>query len=188
MKKIKDLEEKKMIMGYIKVNTKKTNRPIINNLVFHTWICMWPDDFRVNGKCPKIYNNQIIQSKRKYKKGIEIPEIYKLYTERITMITNWINDNCDQKKGRRRKSNHFKNMILEYRKSCYGELLQKLRDSSLESQGYTLGCSSSDLTKLRKYYLCLKGEGGVRKSIMSGSYEEVRDYLNNILGEKDIQM
>ena len=98
---IKDANEKKIIIAYLKCIGKNKGKyyGFCNNIIYHKWVSIWPEDWKkdVNGRVFKIYDNKFILSKDKYKKGINPPDYYDEYTEYLSEITKWINENYDAK-------------------------------------------------------------------------------------------
>lgn len=175
---IKDFEEKKLIIGYCKVSSRKNNRPFSNESVYGTWATLWKDDFKVNGRYLQMNNNEFSMPKGKRKSGGTISAINKKYTDCITLTTTWINDNYDPTKGKKNNAKYFENMIYDYRNSCYEKLMQKLKESGLDEAGYFLTSFTKYPTKTMKYRLDCRLSDGTKKFIVSGTYEKMMDYLN----------
>lgn len=154
MVNIKDFEEKKLIAGYCKVRSRKNNQPIINNSVYATWQNLWSDDFKLNGKAMKMYDNRFVVSKRHPDIKNNQSHLLKEHTNCISSVTNWINNTYDKSKGRKKNEIYFKQMVLEYKKSCYEELNEKLKNSELASAGYYLtDYALNNPAKLSKFHL-----------------------------------
>lgn len=75
---IKDAEEKKFVIGYIKNIHRKKRCPFTNKDIYATWLNLWANDFRIGeqGRCPIMFCEQLVLSKNKHRKGINPPEYY----------------------------------------------------------------------------------------------------------------
>ena len=179
MVNIKDFEEKKLIAGYCKVRSRKNNQPIINNSMYATWQNLWSDDFRVRGRCLKMHDNRFVTTKNKHQKSVAPSAFLKECTDCIASVTTWFNSTYDKKKGRKKNETLFKQMVLEYKKSCYEELIEKLKNSGLASAGYRLTAYAlNNPTELSKFNLEYKIENEPKKFIQSGNYEQMLDIIN----------
>lgn len=182
---IKDFDEKKMIIGYLKCVSKKENvcYPFNNNWVYHRWLSLWADDFRVDidGKCLIIYDNKFILSKGKHKKGIKPPKYYDEYTELLSTATQWINDNYNKDKDGGYNAESFAELIIEHRKKCGNELRQNLKELGLDAEGYIIrGDSFKAPTRLCIYHLNRKDTDGKISTIKYGTYTEIKAYISEL--------
>lgn len=184
---IKDSEEKKMIVAYIKTCSNKAVRNLLcNSNVHETWRMRWRDDFVVNGKCLKLWQQKFVMSANKHRQGIEPPEYYNEYNEFINNVTNWMNDNYDKKIGRKGNRRKFGEILIDHRKTCAHKLVQLL-----SSNNHLSGCKlvymlpardGSGFTELVMYSIIHNGE-----PIFKGSYDETAEYIvsiNKLIEEK----
>lgn len=192
MLSIKDVDEKKLIINYYKLGTKRnrtkknTQKIICNSNVYAEWIQRWRDDFAIDGKCLKMFGQKFVVSAAKYKKGIKAPEYYKEYNNFICSITNFMIANYDKNIGIKRNRKKIGDILVEYRKDCADRLLNILNDSKNLSNCelvYTLPDKADKLfMSLVKYSIVHNG-----LVIFSGSYDEVKEYISKIddfIGEK----
>ena len=176
---IKDADEKKMIVGYIKTCSNNAVRnPLCNSNVYTTWLMRWRDDFAVNGKCLKMWHQKFVESANKHRKGIEPPEYYNEYNEFINSVTGWMNDNYNKKISKKSNKRKFAGILIEYRKNCAHELVQLLssHDNFTNCRlAYKLPVrDGKGFTELIKYSIIHDGT-----PIFSGSYDETAEYIVN---------
>ena len=176
---ISDFEEKMLVVGYIKnINRKKRNLFSVKS-IFGSWLSSWPDDFRIGeeGKCPKIYNEQLVVSKGKYKKGIESPEKFNEYTEFLDYIRDVLNSNYNSGKSTRENAKVYAKLLDEYRKNKTEEIQQLLRESGMYDLGYRIKIKDNDnYTKLAKVHLYVIVDDKIR-SIMADTFDAVNSYI-----------
>ena len=176
---IKDAEEKKMIVGYIKTCSNKAVRNLLcNNNVHATWLMRWRDDFVVNGKCLKMWHQKFVVSASKHRQGIEPPDYYNEYNEFINNATNWMNITYDKNMGRKGNRRKFAEILMEHRKNCAYRLIQLLRSNDSFSDCklvYRLPNSNGKgFMELMKYSIIHDGA-----PIFKGSYDETTEYIVN---------
>lgn len=184
---IKDSEEKKMIIAYHKACSNKAIRNLLCNSNVHAeWLMRWRDDFVVNGKCLKLWNQKFVESANKHRKGIEPPAYYNEYNEFINNVTGWMNDTYDKKNSRKCNKRKFAGILIEYRKNCAHELMQLLRCNENFSDCkvvYRIPYSNGkNFTELVKYSIIHDGT-----PIFKGSYDETAEYIvntNKLIEEK----
>jgi len=177
MLSIKDAEEKKMVIAYHRLCSKKEVINLLcNSQVYADWLLRWKADFVVNGKCLKLWHQKFVESVLKYKKGIDIPEYYKEYNIFINGITNWINDNYNTKLGRKKNKRRFVDILIEHRKDCLIKLTQQLSNCTHLSDCelvYILPDKTDKMfTELVIYSLLHNGN-----IIFKGSYDEMMEYI-----------
>ena len=128
----------------------------------------------------KMYDNRFVVSKRHPDIKNNQSHLLKEHTNCISSVTDWINNTYDKSKGRKKNEIYFKQMVLEYKKSCYEELNEKLKNSGLASAGYYLtDYALNNPAKLSKFHLDCRIDDESKKFILSGTYEKMIDFLNN---------
>ena len=176
---INDFEEKMLVVGYIKnVNRKKRNLLSVKS-IFGSWISNWPDDFRIGeeDKCPKIYNEQLVVSNGKYKKGIESQEKFNEYTEFLDYIRDYLNFNCSQNISARNRAKVYAKLLTEYREKRNEQIQKLLRESGMYDLGYRIKIKDNEnYTKLAKVHLYVIVDDKIR-SIMADTFDTVNSYI-----------
>lgn len=176
---INDFEEKMLVVGYIKnVNRKKRNLLSVKS-IFGSWISNWPDDFRIGeeDKCPKIYNEQLVVSKGKYKKGIESPGKFEEYTDFLDYIRDFLNSNYNSGKSTRENAKVYAKLLTGYREKRTEEIQQLLRESGMYDLGYRIKIKDNEnYTKLAKVHLYVIVDDKIR-SIMADTFDTVNSYI-----------
>lgn len=175
--KINDADEKKMIIAYQKLCSNKTAKNLLcNSSVYSTWIMRWRNDFVVNGKCLKIWHQELAVSANKHRKGIEPPEYYKEYNKFINDITDWMNNNYEIKQGRRNNKRKYAEMLIEHRKICADKVVTTLKECTNLSDCklvYILPNKTDKIfTELVNYSLIYNGV-----VIFKGSCDEIVEYM-----------
>lgn len=179
MVKIKDADEKKMIIAYYKMCSNKAARNLLcNNSIHATWIMRWRDDFVVNGKCLKMWHQKFVVSANKSRQGIEPPEYYNEYNEFINDVASWINENFDLNAGRKNNRRKFAEFLVVHREKCANELIEILNRSGSLSDCrliYKLpDRNSKGFTELMKYSIAHNGT-----NVFTGSCDETRAFIAN---------
>lgn len=183
MVKIKDVEEKRLIVAYYLAKNKKDNNCFSDIKVWHQWTALWSEDFRTEeGKVFKRYANQFVLSKTKAKKqnheGALIQE-FKEYDDFLNETCQWVNDNYKRNKSRTRNANIAKERLLEYKKDR-GVLLQEyFNNNGFPEKGYRFQnlTSRKEPLSMGKYLILAPNPEGRYKSICCGSYEMVMDFF-----------
>ena len=187
MIKIKNADEKKIILGYLTSQSRRRGgkyTTFVNNNVYYRWIQYWPDDFKVsvNGKCLCMYNNQFVLSKKSYRRGDKPPAYYDEYTDFISGITEWLNKNyifrdpqkCDNK---------FRMLIKKHRKECLDKLNQMLKEADLDKDGYGVEmCGSfvnNSFNKICAYRL-LHMDGDNKDIVFASDFETIANKINEL--------
>lgn len=175
--KIRDADEKKMIIAYQKLCSNKTAKNLLcNSSVYSAWIMRWRNDFVVNGKCLKMWHQKFVVSANKDRQGIEPPEYYKEYNKFINDVTAWMNSNYEIKQGRKNNKKKYAEMLIEHRKICADKVAAQLKECTNLSDCklvYTLPeKTDKTFTELVSYALIHNGE-----SIFKGSCDEMIEYM-----------
>lgn len=175
--KINDTDEKKMIIAYQKLCSKKTAKNLLcNSSVYGEWIMRWRNDFIVDGKCLKMWHQKLVVSANKHKQGIEPPEYYKEYNKLINDVTDWMNSNYEINQGRRNNKRKYAEMLIEYRKICADKVKAKLKECANLSDCKLVYVLPSKIdktfTELISYSLQYNGE-----VVYKGSCDEVIEYM-----------
>lgn len=119
---IKDAEEKKLVIGYIKNIHRKKKNPFTNKEIYNTWLNFWSVDFRIgdHGRCPIMYSEQLVLSKNKHRNGINPPEHYKEYTAIIDTVRELFNTYYNPKKSTRFNAKPYIKLLIECKYlKCY---------------------------------------------------------------------
>lgn len=191
MVKIKDVEEKKLIVACYIAKNKKDNNYFSDIKVWHHWTALWSEDFRTDeGKVLKLYghNHQFVLSKTKAKEqkkeGILTQE-FKEYDDFLAEICQWINENYKRTKGRIRNANIIKEKLLAYRRECAGIIQEYLNNSGMTEKGYKIQnlTSKKEPLLLGKYCILAENLEGRYKSICCGSYETMMEFLKKEMEE-----
>ena len=185
--KIKDAEEKKLVIGYIKNIHRKKRCPFTNKDIYATWLNLWADDFRIgeSGRCPIMFCEQLVLSKNKYRKGINPPEYYNQYTEFMNTVRDFLNQYYNAKKSTRSNAKPYFQLLIHYRNKRTADIEQLLRDTGLDIQGYKAKVKKNTVCmELAKVYL-YKIENSKKKLIMIDTFDTVEDYINKILEDNE---
>ena len=181
---IKDADEKKLVIGYIKNIHRKKRCPFTNKDIYATWLNLWTDDFRIGeqGRCPIMFCEQLVLSKNKHRKGINPPEYYYQYTEFMNTVRDFLNQYYNPKKSTRSNAKPYYQLLIEYRNKRTEGIEQLLRDTGLYKNGYRIKVKDKAVyTELAKVHL-YKIEHNQVKSIITDSFDAVDDYIKKILG------
>lgn len=184
---IKDAEEKKLVIGYIKNIHRKKRCPFTNKDIYATWLNLWTDDFRIgeNGRCPIMFCEQLVLSKNKHRKGINPPEYFNQYTEFMDTVREWLNTCYDPKKSTRLNAKPYSQLLAEYRNIRSEGMEQLLCDTELNTKGYRIRVKGKAIyTELAKVHL-YKFENNKVKSIIMDSFDTVEDYVNKMLEDNN---
>lgn len=182
---IKDAEEKKLVIGYIKNIHRKRKNPFSNKEIYNTWLNFWSIDFRIGeqGRCPIMYAEQFVLSKNKHRKGINPPEHYKEYTAFMDTVRDWVNTYYDPKKSTRFNAKQYSQLLTDYRNKRSESMDQLLRDTGFDKNGYRIKVKGKAVyTELAKVHL-YKIEKDKVKSIMLDTFDAVEDYIKEMLGD-----
>ena len=184
---IKDAEEKKLVIGYIKNIHRKEKNPFTNKEIYNTWLNFWSVDFRIgdHGRCPIMYSEQLVLSKNKHRNGINPPEHYKEYTAIIDTVRELFNTYYNPKKSTRFNAKPYIKLLTEYRNKRTEGMEQLLRDTGLNTKGCRIKVKGIAVyTELAKVYL-YGIENNKKKLIMIDTFDAVDDYINKMLGDDD---
>ena len=184
---IKDAEEKKLVIGYIKNIHRKKRCPFTNKDIYATWLNLWSDDFRIgeNGRCPIMFCEQLVLSKNKYRQGINPPEYYKEYTAFIDAVRVLLNTYYNPKKSTRFNAKPYSQLLTDYRNKRTESIEQLLRDTGLYKNGYRIKVKGKAVyTELAKVHL-YRIENNKKKSIMIDTFDMVEDYIKEMLGDNE---
>ena len=184
MLRIKDVEEKRLILAYyLSKNKRDNNRCFCDTKVWHQWTGLWSEDFRTEtGKFLKRYNKQFVLSKTKAKKQMgegTYKQDFKEYDDFLNKTCEWVNKNYKWNKGRTKNANIMKERLLAYKKQC-GVLLQKYFDNNRFSEkGYRFQnlTSRKEPLSMGKYLILAPDSEGRYKGICCGSYETVMEFM-----------
>lgn len=181
MVKIKDLEEKKLIISYFLSRSK--GRGI--ETVYRQWCKWWKEDFTTEGGVLKMYNHSFVLSKTKARQGVEQPAYCKEYYERLNEIFEYVRDSYDKSKNKKENVDILKARLFRYREQCNKNIRQIIAENNL----YGKECKFLNQTSkkhpniLGKYVFIHKVNGS--KVVKVGSYEDIINYLKQITkGEK----
>lgn len=191
---IKDIDEKKIMlacfiidMALKDINGRNKTRNFDNNTVYKYYSRLFPDDFKcdINGHALKMYDNHFAVSKLEHKRGSEPPVYYDEYTDIVSGITEWINENYI-----------FRNLfechkvindtLMDYREECLRKLRELVEQSCPSKDGYTIVVYSFQIgneTELCRYKLVKRDEDGEDRIDFAGTYEEVKGRIMSIGGE-----
>ena len=168
MFRIKDFEEKKCIIAYYKCNSNRNfNNIFVNSQIYAVWLEWWKDDFMLHDKCIQMYKQKLVISGAKWKQGIR-PQEYEERTAVLSSVINWINTNYDKKLSRKGNRKKFHGMLIELRSGHLKDLTDKVSGSLYQIEEIT----DKNELKLRQY--CLFDD---KKSVVTGTYEEIIEYL-----------
>ena len=184
---IKDAEEKKLVIGYIKNIHRKKRCPFTNKDIYATWLNLWTDDFRIGeqGRCPIMFCEQLVLSKNKHRNGINPPEHYKEYTAIIDTVRELFNTYYNPKKSTRFNAKPYIKLLIEYRNKRTEGIEQLLRDTGLYKNGYRIKVKGKAVyTELVKIHL-YRSKNNKVKSIIMGSFDTVEDYVNKMLEDNN---
>lgn len=184
---IKDAEEKKLVIGYIKNIHRKRKNPFSNKEIYNTWLNFWSIDFRIGerGRCPIMYAEQFVLSKNKHKKGINPPDHYKEYTAFIDTVRELFNTYYNPKKSTRSNAKPYIKLLTEYRNKRTEGMKQLLCDTGLNTKGYRVKVKGKAVyTELAKVYL-YKIANNKEESIIVDSFDKVEDYINKGLEDNE---
>lgn len=183
MIKIKDIDEKKMIIDYYKLGSNRNTKNILNNSsVYSTWLERWRDDFTVNGKCLQMFRQRFVVSANKDRKKIEPPEYYNDYNSFINSVTHWMNANYDKKIGRKNNRKKIGDILMGYREECALNLIELIKNSKHFSDcelKYHLYDKSRDKVFMQLVKYTIIHNDSV---IYKGTYDEVKEFINNMDG------
>ena len=180
MRKISDLEEKKLIVAY---SMAKDEKNIGIEYVWRDWRTRWNDDFSVNGRALRRYNHQFVKSKTKAREMIRKGETdiykYKEYDDLLAQICEWMETNYDNSISRQENVDILRRKLLEYKEECYGELYTLLKKSGLKGKGYRLqnAVSAKNVQDLGIYRISYKDGKGVTEYVQ-GTYEQIVNWMN----------
>lgn len=184
---IKDAEEKKLVIGYIKNIHRKKRCPFTNKDIYATWLNLWANDFRISeqGKCPIMFCEQLVLSKNKHRKGINPPEYYNQYTEFMNTVRDFLNQYYNAKKSTRSNAKPYFQLLIQYRNKRIESMEQLLRDTGLYKNGYRIKVKGKAVyTELAKVHL-YRIENNKKKLIMIDTFDTVEDYINKVLEGDD---
>lgn len=183
---IKDIEEKKLIVAY---RASKSKRLGVDH-IWRLWVSSWDNDFRVKGTPLKMYDHKFVQSKTKAREKVRAGEVltydYKKYDDSLADIYDWISVQIDKYRtdNTMKTCDRFMKMLVSYRKECADTLYRIMRENNLQRKGYSLKNQTSSKNPLELgHFLLRHNHEGTWETIMSGSYEEILDYLNRIIKE-----
>lgn len=184
---IKDAEEKKLVIGYIKNIHRKRKNPFSNKEIYNTWLNFWSIDFRIGeqGRCPIMYAEQFVLSKNKHRKGINPPEHYKEYTAFMDTVRDLFNTFYNPKKSTKSNAKPYSKLLTEYRNKRTEGMAQLLCDKGFNTKGYRIKVKGKAVyTELAKVHL-YKIEKDKVKSIMLDTFDAVEDYIKEMLGDNE---
>ena len=180
---IKDAEEKMLIIGYLRNRCKKDRSTFTNKSVYGTWLNHWADDFKISehGKCPIMFQEQLVISKSEHMQGNEPPEHYKEYTNFIESVTAMLNRKFDARKNAWINARPYARLITQYRDNRTKDIKQLLHNTGLAEHGYGVKINNdsvfAELTKCQLYRV----KNNIEESIMIDTFDTIEDYINNML-------
>ena len=184
---IKDAEEKKFVIGYIKNIHRKKRCPFTNKDIYATWLNLWANDFRIGeqGRCPIMFCEQLVLSKNKHRKGINPPEYYNQYTEFMNTVRDFLNQHYNAKKSTKSNAKPYFQLLIQYRNKRIESTEQLLRDTGLYKNGYRIKVKGKAVyTELAKVHL-YRIKNNKKKLIMIDTFDAVDDYINKMLEGDD---
>ena len=183
---IKDIEEKKLIVAYRVSKSKRLGA----DHIWRLWMSSWDNDFRVKGTPLKMHDHKFIQSNTKRRENANAGEAliqgYKEYDDFLADVYNWIREQLHKYRtdNTMKTCDKFMKMLFSYRKECADNLYRIMRENNLQRKGYSLKNQTSRKNPLELgRFLLRHNHEGTWETIMSGSYEEILDYLNRIIKE-----
>lgn len=190
---VSDIDEKKIMLACFiidrelkDINCRKRVINFDNNTVYKYYSRLFSDDFKcdINGHALKMYDNHFAVSKLEYKRGSKPPVYYDEYTDVVSSITKWLNENYTFRNlGECYKA--MTDILMDYRERCLRNLRELIEQYCPSKEGYTIVVYSfqiRDETKLCRYKLVKKDEDGEDRIDFSGTYEEVKDRIMRIGG------
>lgn len=189
MVRIKDVEEKRLILTYYLSKSKKDNKCFGDIKVWNQWTALWSEDFRTEtGKVLKRYNNQFVLSKTKAKKQKEegtLTQDFKEYDDFLAETYQWVNENHKRNKGRTKNANIMKERLLAYKKECAILIQEYFNNNEFAEKGYRFQnlTSKKEPLLMGKYCILAPNSEERYKGICCGSYETVMEFLKKEMGE-----
>lgn len=169
---IKNAEEKKYIIGFVKLqNHKLHGNQIHNTQIYAEWLERWRDDFVVDGKCLQMRRQKFLVSVKKYKAGEPLPEVYVEYNEFINSIRDWFNLRYNNKTGMKKNRRYFEVLLTEHRLRCMDELNKIMKDQNIEGQ--ITYKNKKKQTDLALY------EFVSEKRQFTATFDDMKEYLEN---------
>lgn len=180
---IKDIEEKKLIIAYLICKQKSG---IGLEHIFRLWTQQWGNDFVTeNGAKLRMHNHKIIVSKRKLNQGIPLPKCCEEYNLFLDEIYKWMNEKYDDKVGRKKNADMFKEMLFAHREQCRKNFYRTFNNSKLKAKGYKVltQISMKQPLILSKYSIFHTDKYGIKECVFSGNYEDAMCYLEKKMEE-----
>ena len=184
---IKDIEEKKLIVAYRVSKSKRLGA----DHIWRLWMSSWDNDFRVKGTPLKMHDHKFIQSNTKRRESANAGEAliqgYKEYDDFLADVYNWIREQLHKYRtdNTMKTCDKFMKMLASHRRECADNLYRIMRENNLQRKGYSLKNQTSSKNPLELGRLLLRhNHEGTWETIMSGSYEEILDCLNEIIKER----
>ncbi|MCD7819682.1 MAG: hypothetical protein LUH07_11625 [Lachnospiraceae bacterium] len=181
MRKIKDVEEKRLQMAYSmsRIHGKSINEKFSVASVFIQWCRWWDYDFTMNGGFkPTIYYDQLVASKESAK--MIQPEHIQYYNKLLTNVRDWILAHYDVESSTRDNSNKFREQLMQLRADHYEKLSQIAQDKSNGEYYVVDGSSVHHPGRLGKYWVYKHGEDK-KHLYFAGTYDYTLEYLNKTL-------
>ena len=190
---IQDIDEKKIMLACFiidkelkDINRRKRLINFNNNTVYKYYVRLFQDDFKcdINVNTLKMYDNRFAVSKSEYNRGSEPPVYYDEYTDIVSSITEWLNENYIFQNLLECR-NLMIGILMDYREQCLRNLRELVEQNCLLKDGYTIVVYSFQIeneTELCRYKLMKRDADGNDRIDFAGTYEEVKDRIMSIGG------
>ena len=186
-RKITDIEEKKLQLGYFISRHKGTTRKFRIRCIFNQWMKWWEDDFKIDGIKLQLYDNKIVLSAKGVKMGVEQPQFLDYYTGVLEYVNRSLLEEYNINVNGKQNSNKFKMQMFKLRKKNFEKLKTVLKCEKLEDKYYIINkTKDKHPCCLGRYVVHDKNETDNRKYCFSGTYEQVKNYIYSELVNREV--
>lgn len=175
---IRDFEDKKLTLCYFMSRQHDPNKFSLNQIYFVWANRQWKQDFKFDGKAFKLKDSKLLPPKSKKLSEEELNKMADEYTKILKEVQTYFQNNYDTKISRKRNSEKFRDMKFDYCYKKHKELQKLFLVSGIDLEDrYAVynKTSKHHPNHIGRYEIFDKQR---RKTMILGSFEDVRDYIN----------
>lgn len=181
MKKIIDIDEKRLQLGYFLSRHKGDNTKFCMANMYRQWCQWWKEDFLINDIFQlELYDDRLVLSMRGAKLGETQPDYMEYYNNVLLDVQKYLSDKYDNKASTRVNSDRFREKLLLERKKNFKRLKNELQYRHLDKKYYVVNkTDDKHPCKLGRYVLHDKS-ASKHECCCIGTYETVLNYIKGL--------
>lgn len=182
---IRDFEDKKLTLCYFLSRQHSNSKFELSDIYFNWANRLWKEDFKFDGKAFKLKGSKLIPPNSKKLSEAELNRMADEYTKILKSVQMYFKNNYDTKISRKCNAEKFRDIKFDYCYKKYKELQKLFLTSGIDTDGrYVVYSKTSKKhpNHIGRYEIFDRQR---HKTIILGSFEDVRDYIKNWKGRLD---